>query len=80
MYIVVVIVDDYSPFTSMGWVLILLGILFVALPYISRVIPGAERVPWFILYVYRLDGFYFATSPLLILISIIYILFNGSGR
>jgi len=76
----VVIMDDYSPFTSMGWVLILVGILFVALPYISRVIPGSERVPWLILYVYRRDGFYFATSPLLILISIISILFNRSGR
>ena len=80
MYIAGIMVDDYSPFTSMGWVLILVGVLFVALPYLSRVIPGAERVPWFILYVYKRDGFYFATSPLLILISLISILFNRSGR
>ncbi len=80
MYIVGIIVDDYSPFTSMGWVLILVGVLLVVLPYISRIIPGAERLPWFILFVYRRDGFYFATSPLLILISLISILFNRSGR
>ena len=80
MYIVGIIVDDYSPFTSMGWVLILVGVLLVVLPYISRIIPDAERLPWFILFVYRRDGFYFATSPLLILISLISILFNRSGR
>jgi len=80
VYIAGIMVDDNSPFTSMVWVLILVGVLFVVLPYLSRVIPGAERVPWFIIYVYRRDGFYFATSPLLILISLIAILFNRSGR
>ena len=60
--------------------MILVGVLLVVLPYISRVIPGVERVPWFILYVYRRDGFYFATSPLLVLLSLISILFNRSGR
>jgi hypothetical protein len=63
----------------MGWVLILVGVLFVALPYLSRVIPGVERVPWYIIYVYRRDGFYFATSPLLILLSLISILFSRSS-
>ena len=80
MYIAEIMVDEYSPFTSLGLVLILVGILFVALPYLSRVIPVTERVPWFILYVYKRDDFYFATSPLLILISLISILFNRSGR
>lgn len=70
--------DEYSPFTSMGWLLILVGALFVALPYISRLIPNVERIPWFILYVYRRDGFYFATSPLLIALSILSIILNRS--
>ena len=42
--------------------MIILGALFVALPYLSRVIPDLERIPWFILYVYKRDGFYFATQ------------------
>jgi hypothetical protein len=68
--------DEYTPFQSMGWVLILLGIIFVALPYITRIIPDVERIPWWILWVYRSDGFTFATSPILIFISILSLLLN----
>jgi hypothetical protein len=64
------------PFQSLGWILILLGIIFVALPHIVRVIPNIERIPWWIIWVYRSNGFTFATSPLLIFISIISILLN----
>ena len=60
----------------MGWILILLGVIFVALPYISRIIPDIERIPWWILWVYRSNGFTFATSPLLIFISLLSILLN----
>ncbi len=63
--------DEYAPFSSIGWLMIILGALFVALPYLSRVIPDLERIPWFILYVYKRDGFYFATSPILILLSLL---------
>lgn len=51
--------------------MIILGAIFVALPYLSRVFPGVDRIPWIILYVYKRDGFYFATSPILILLSLI---------
>jgi len=60
----------------MGWILILLGVIFVALPYITRIIPDIERIPWWILWVYRSNGFTFATSPLLIFISILSLLLN----
>lgn len=63
----------------MGWLLILVGALLVALPYISRLIPNVERIPWFILYVYRREGFYFATSPILILFSLLSIFLNRSN-
>ena len=63
--------DNYSPFTGIGWMLILLGALFVALPYLVRIVPALDHVPWWIIYVYKSDGFYFATSPLLIIISIL---------
>jgi hypothetical protein len=68
--------DEYAPFQSMGWILILLGVIFVALPYITRIIPDIERIPWWILWVYRSNGFTFATSPLLIFISILSLLLN----
>ena len=60
----------------MGWILILLGIIFVVLPYIAQVVPNIDRIPWWILWVYRSDGFYFATSPLLIFISIASLLWS----
>jgi len=65
---------EINPFTVFGVLLILLGVIFVALPYLEHVIPNLERVPWIILWVYRSRGFTFATSPLLIIISVISIL------
>jgi hypothetical protein len=72
--------EEYRPFMALGWMLILLGIIFVALPYIIRLIPSVERLPWFIVYVYRSNGFYFATSPLLILLSIFSLLWGYVRR
>jgi hypothetical protein len=66
--------DEISPFTVVGALFILMGIIFVALPYIERVVPNIEKVPWIILWVYRSEGFTFATSPLLIIISVISVL------
>ena len=70
--------EEYTPFTSMGWILIFLGVIFVALPYIARVVPNIERIPWYILYVYKRNGFYFATSPLLIVLSLVSLFLNRS--
>ena len=72
--------DEYRPFAAMGWILILLGVLFVALPYLARLVPSIERLPWYIVYVYRSDGFMFATSPLLILLSVISLLWGYMRR
>jgi hypothetical protein len=72
--------DEYRPFAAMGWILILLGVLLVALPYLARLVPSVERLPWYIVYVYRSDGFVFATSPLLILLSIISLLWSYLRR
>ena len=72
--------DEYRPFAAMGWILILLGVLFVALPYLARLVPSVERLPWYIVYVYRSDGFMFATSPLLIMLSIISLLWSYLRR
>lgn len=70
----------YRPFTTMGWILIICGALLVLLPVISRSLPNIDRIPWFILWVYRRDGFYFATSPLLIALSVASILLQFFSR
>jgi hypothetical protein len=72
--------DAYRPFTLMGWFLIILGIIFVALPYIIKIAPGIEKLPWWVLWVYKSDGFYFATSPILIFISILSFLWGYLRR
>ena len=60
--------DEANPLTLLGILLILLGVVFVALPYVSRVVD-VEKIPWIILYIYRRDGFTFATSPILLFLS-----------
>lgn len=65
--------DETNPLTLLGVFPILLGVVFVALPYISRVVD-VEKIPWIILYVYRSDGFVFATSPLLLILSVLSLL------
>ena len=72
--------ETYREFSVLGWFLIALGLIFVALPYLVRAVPSIERLPWFILWVYRSDGFYFATSPLLIFLSIISFLWSYLRR
>jgi len=59
-------------FYLIGLVFILIGIAFFLIPLIAR--TGAlsgMKIPWIILYVYQSDGFYFATSPILIIISVV---------
>jgi len=64
----------YRSFTWLGAIMILLGVLFVAIPYLIRYAPEIEKLPPILLYVYRRDGFYFATSPILIVVSIVWML------
>ena len=63
--------SSYRPFTLLGVIFIVCGIVLIALPFIARYFPSLDRIPWFIIWVYRSDGFVFVTSPLLIIISII---------
>jgi len=62
--------DEASPYTVIGALFIVLGVIFVALPYLSRYID-LDKIPWILLYVYRRDGFTFATSPILLIISVV---------
>lgn len=70
----------YRPFTAMGLILILSGIILIMLPFITRHLPNLEKLPWIIVWVYRKDGFYFVTSPLLIILSLISIIVNLFGK
>lgn len=70
----------YRPFTMMGLILILSGLVLVLLPIVARHIPSLDRLPWVLVWVYRKDGFYFVTSPLLIILSLVSIIVNLYGK
>lgn len=63
-------------FSSIGVIFILIGIVLILIPIIINVLPTVEekKIPWILLYIYKSDGFFFATSPLLIIIGMIYFL------
>lgn len=58
------------PFSLLGIILMLLGLAFLIAPVIARYFD-VERIPSWLIYVYRSNGFYFVTSPILILISLV---------
>ena len=71
---------SYRPLTVLGLLLIVSGFILVALPLIARHLPSLERLPWILIWVYRREGFYFITSPLLIIISIVSLLVHLLSR
>ena len=72
--------SSYQPFTTLGLILIVSGLILVLLPFIARFLPSLDQVPWFIIWVYRKDGFTFMTSPLLIILSLLSLLLQLYGR
>lgn len=70
----------YRSFAWLGIVMIALGVLFILVPYLVRYAPEIEKLPPILLYVYRRDGFYFATSPILVVISIVLMLASFLSR
>ncbi|MEM2875054.1 MAG: hypothetical protein QW567_03435 [Candidatus Hadarchaeales archaeon] len=65
--------ETVHPFFTLGMFLILLGIAFVLVPIIGRYVD-LSGVPSWLIYVYSSDGFYFVTSPFLIILSLVSIL------
>ncbi len=57
------------PLTLLGIALILIGVALVLLPILGKYIDLSQVPPWLI-YVYHSDGFYFVTSPLLLVLSL----------
>jgi len=66
--------EIFQPLVLMGLVFLIIGIALLSIPFLARLIPSDLKIPSFLLYVYRGDNFYFVTSPLLILISLVYLL------
>jgi len=63
--------------STVGWLLLAFGAILIALPLLAKYLPSAviaDRLPPLLLYVYRKDGFVFVTSPILVIISLISIL------
>lgn len=77
---VFVMEPSYRPFTLLGLVLIVSGVILVALPLLARHLPSLERLPWILVWIYRRDGFYFITSPLLIIVSILSLVLHLFSR
>ena len=72
--------QSYEPFTTLGLILIVSGLILVLLPFFARFLPRLDQVPWFIIWVYRRDGFTFMTSPLLIVLSLLSLFLQLYGR
>lgn len=72
--------EDFSTFTILGLVLILLGFFLAIFPFIARQMPSLGKLPPIIWWTYRTDNIYFATSPILIIISIVSLLLFILGR
>ncbi|MEJ5292650.1 MAG: hypothetical protein WHS82_03550 [Candidatus Methanosuratincola sp.] len=65
---------DLAPIQLLGALLLVLGVILFVMPFLLERIPSLENVPWILIYVYRSDGFVFITSPILIIISLLSIL------
>jgi hypothetical protein len=72
--------ESYQPFTLIGIIFIVAGILLVILPLIAQHIPSLEKIPWIIIWTYKSDNFVFVTSPILIIITIISFILNYLKR
>jgi hypothetical protein len=72
--------EEYEGLTVIGLLLMLLGFLLIVIPFISRFLPSYEKIPPLIWWTYRSDHFYFATSPILIIISIVSLMLFILGR
>jgi len=57
-----------------GILLMLFGALLFLTPILLEQLPSLSNLPWILLYIYRRDSFVVVTSPLLLIISVISLL------
>jgi hypothetical protein len=70
---------ELDVFTSIGIIFILLGIAFLLIPLLVKYLLKPEileKIPPIIIYIYKSNGFYFVTSPILIIISLLFLLLS----
>ena len=72
------LVLDYTVYTIIGLVLVALGLLTLLIPTMleSGILQWLNRIPPIFLYVYRGDSFVFVTSPILIVVSVLFLLYR----
>ena len=58
----------------LGILCMILGVLLFIAPILLEQLPSLRNLPWILLYIYRRDGFVFVTSPLLLIISVVSLL------
>ncbi len=66
-----------TPLTVLGLLLIIAGAFLLSIPYIIKHVPTLERLeklPTILLYVYRKDSFFFITSPILLIVGAVYLI------
>jgi hypothetical protein len=75
------LVSNYAVFTVIGLVLVALGIFALLIPIMlkSDVLQWLSRIHPILLYVYRREGFFFVTSPILIAVSLLFLLYRWIG-
>lgn len=62
---------SYQAFVIPGLILIVLGVILVAIPFLVKIAPSIQNVSPILIWVYKGDGFYFVTSPIMIIISLV---------
>ncbi len=66
---------DLLPYTLLGLMLIIAGILLVIAPLLLRFFEGLDRIHPLILVGFRIDGLYIGTSPIIIIgLLVVYLL------
>jgi hypothetical protein len=64
-------------FYLVGAMMVVLGVSFILIPLLARSGTFSNiKIPWILLYTYNKNGFFFATSPILIIVSIAGILLS----
>jgi len=72
--------STYRITAILGILFLVLGAFLLLIPLAEKLIPSIDRLPWFLVYVYKREDFYFVTSPLLIVLSLLSLLLYLVGR
>ena len=71
--------DSYRPFAMIGLTFILIGLVLLLFPLIPKLTPildRMEKLPPFLIYIYRHENFYFVTSPILIIVALAFLIWK----